>query len=115
MTEFNPENKEVLTYGECLKPAMEIVDRFAAAQYKRKYIAYTQKFLDEEPRDDGMTAEEIVNTNLGYFAGYYDDETRSRIEDLFICSHPVFGNIADGKPTSDEAFNDGIKKAKANE
>ena len=34
MTKFNPENKDVLTYGECLKPAMEIETKEDAEQFK---------------------------------------------------------------------------------
>jgi hypothetical protein len=33
MTKFNPENKEALTYGECLDPAMKITDEADAKQY----------------------------------------------------------------------------------
>lgn len=53
MTKFNPEQKETLTFGECLKPAMEITAEADALQYKRDYIAYTQKQLDKEPHPDG--------------------------------------------------------------
>lgn len=95
-TKFNPENKSSLTYDECLDPAMKITDQADADQYKRAYIAYTQGFLDVEPNENGMTAEQIVNANLGYYAGYYDTATRERVERLFRCAHPVFGAIKDG-------------------
>ena len=105
MTKFNPENKETLTFGECLGPAMEITDPEDARQYLTEYAKYTQKFLDKEPRDDNMTAQDICKVNLGYFAGYYDDETRVRVEKLFTCQHPIFGTIEDnGSPTPEEAF-----------
>lgn len=90
MTKFNPENKEVLTYGECLKPAMEITNKEDAIQYKKEYIEYTQRHLDKDPRDDNMTAEEIVNCNIGYFSGYYDSKVAERVKKLFNCSHPIF-------------------------
>lgn len=92
MTKFNPENKETLTYGEALGPAMEIIDKEDALQYKRDYIAHTQKYVDED-KNNHLSAEEIVNQNLGYYAGYYSDETRKRVEELFECSHPVFGKF----------------------
>jgi aromatic ring hydroxylase len=112
MTKFNPEGKETLTYGECLGPAMEITDPEDAQQYLEEYVKYTQKFLDKEPRDDDMTAEQICKTNLGYFAGYYDSETRVRVEKLFTCSHPIFGSIEkNGQPTAEEAFNLGKKQS----
>ena len=110
MRKFNPENKKGLTYGECLRPAMEITDKTEAKQYLADYVAFIQKTLDKEPRDDNMTAEQIAKANLGYFAGYYDDETRKRVESLFCCSHPIFGNIAKTGPISPkEAFEKGLK------
>lgn len=107
MTKFNSENKETLTYGECLSPAMKITDADDAQQYLRAYIAYTQKHLDKEPRENSKTAEQICKINLGYFAGYYDNETRERVEKLFCCSHPIFGSISNGSPTAEEAFEKG--------
>lgn len=108
MTKFNPENKKTLTYGECLKPAMEITDEADARQYLNDYVAFIQTSLDAEPRKDNMTAARIAGVNLGYFAGYYDSETRQRVERLFDCSHPVFGSIAkNGTPTTGEALEAG--------
>jgi hypothetical protein len=116
MTEFNPENKDTLTIGETLGPAMEITDPEDAQQYFIDYVAHIQKFLDKEPRDDDMTAEEIAKTNLGYFAGYYDNETRERVEKLFTCAHPIFGSIKDvGPPTPEQAFKMGEDLAKNNQ
>lgn len=112
MTKFNPDNKETLTYGDCLHPAMKITDPEDAQQYLRAYIAYTQKHLDKEPRTDSKTAEEICKINLGYFAGYYDDETRKRVEKLFCCSHPIFGSIeSNGSSTAEQAFEAGRQSA----
>lgn len=84
MTKFNPENKKSLTYGECLHPAMEITDESDAQQYLADYIAY----IKTSPCKDGMAGEQIASANLGYFAGYFDNETRERVERLFKCSHP---------------------------
>src|ERR1035437_5598890 len=111
MTKFNPQNKETLTYGEALKPAMEITDADDAAQYKADYIKFTEQFLNSNDgiSETGLNAEQIVNANLGYFAGYYDDKVRQRVEKLFNCSHPVFGSIEqNGPPTSKEAFECGL-------
>jgi hypothetical protein len=50
-------------------------------------------------------AEAIQRSNLGYFAGYYNNETRERVERLFQCEHPIFGSIAkNGPPTAEQAF-----------
>ena len=113
MTKFNPENKETLTYGECLGPAMEITDPADANQYFDAYVKHIQKYLDKEPRDDNMTAADIAKTNLGYYAGYYDNDTRVRVEKLFTCSHPYFGSIEqNGVPSAAEAFEMGTITAK---
>src|SRR5438270_427355 len=54
-------------------------------------------------------AERIERDNLAYFAGYYDDQTRQRVETLFKCAHPVFGSIAEnGPPTTKQAFQMGV-------
>jgi hypothetical protein len=101
MTKFNPENKETLTYGECLSPAMSITDKSDANQYLNAYVNYIQKHLDKEPRSDNKTALEIAKINIGYYAGYYDTETSKRVNRLFDCHHPIFGDLT---PTSKEAF-----------
>jgi len=112
MTKFNPENKDTLTYGECLSPAMEIKSLKDAKQYFEAYVNHIQKYLDSEPRDDNMTAEDIARTNLGYFAGYYNDETRERVESLFTCSHPIFGTIkTHGQPSAEQALRSGMDLA----
>ena len=105
MTPFNPENKEVLTYGDCLNPAMKITEQDDADQYFVSYVAYIQQWLERESRADDMMAEDIAKINLGYFAGYYDSETRERVERLFRCKHPIFGAIAtEGQPSAKEAY-----------
>lgn len=112
MTKFNPLNKEELTYDETLDPAMHITDQADADQYKKNYIAFIQKHLDkEEPRTDDMTAEQIANSNLGYYAGY--GYNRERVEKLFKCAHPIFGAIDEnGEPTVEQAFTAGIELGK---
>jgi len=100
MTKFNPSNKESLNYGEALDPIFKITDKEDAMQYKKAYILFTRKFVESEAK-----AEEIVNANIGYYAGYGSNKDRSRIEELFECSHPVFGSVKkNGVPTGKEAF-----------
>lgn len=106
MIKFNPESKEILTYGECLSPAMEITDIENAKQYLNGYVAYLQKHLDNEPRDDNKTALEIAKINLGYWAGYYSDTVSKRVKELFNASHPIFGDVI---PTAKQAFQCGLQ------
>lgn len=110
MTKFNPENKDALSFGECLHPAMKITDQADADQYLKDYTAFIQKHLDEKPRSDDKTAEEIAKINIGYFAGYFDHETNVRVQRLFQCTHPIYGS---SWPTTDEAFAAGMIHAKS--
>lgn len=110
MTKFNPENKSILTYGEALTPAMRITDQADADQYKSDYIAYQERHITNGRSESGMTAEQMVNANLGYYAGYCTDEVRERVERLFKCSHPIFGSIKEnGIPSNQEALKCGLE------
>lgn len=51
-------------------------------------------------------AKKIAKKNIGYWAGYYDEETARRIWRLFRTEHPVFGKRWPGPR---EAFQLGVK------
>ena len=58
--------------------------------------------------------ENIQRSNLGYYAGYFSNEVRERVERLYKCEHPIFGAIAKkGPPTPEQAFAMGLKMGKA--
>lgn len=110
MTQFNPDHKTTLTFGETLLPAMSITEQADADQYLADYVAYLETELTKTPRTD-LTAEQIAKANLGYYAGYFDDATRTRVERLFQCAHPVFGAFEDnGDPSPEAAFALGFAK-----
>jgi len=93
-----------ITIGEKYTPAMELTELADATAYFEKCVRHTITWGKSR-----QEAEEIERQNLGYFAGYYDDETRLRVERLFQCAHPIFGSIAEhGAPTQEEAFNMGV-------
>jgi len=91
MVKFNPENKEILTFGECLDPTAEISSEEEAEQYLKDYTEYVQNALNKNPRNDEMTALDICKINIGYYSGYLDSETAERVKKLFNCKHPIFG------------------------
>jgi len=91
--------KKEITYGEKYGPAMEITDQELADSYFNECVEHSMTFGHSREQ-----AEEIERKNLGYFAGYYDHETRLRVEELFSCKHPIFGSAEAGKPTPEEAF-----------
>jgi hypothetical protein len=79
---------------------MKITDQAKADAYFEELVRTCGK-----PRAE---AETIERANLGYYAGYYDDETRARVERLFNCVHPIFGPIAqNGPPSARDAFEAG--------
>lgn len=96
-----PEN---LTIGEAYDPAMEITDQEEADRYFLMLVGMSMK--NGQSREE---AEKIQRANLSYYAGYYDSETRTRVENLFRCAHPIFGPISKGEPTAEEAFEMGKK------
>lgn len=102
-----------ITWDAKYDPAMNIYTQEEADEY---FEACVQHFLRLQMQDGFSPkrdlAEQIERTNLGYWAGYYDNETRARVEKLFNCAHPVFGAIAEcGPPTPEEAFKMGMQWA----
>ncbi len=103
-----------ITIGDKYGPAMAITDQSQADEY---FEACVQQNLRQQARanktPDRAEAEKIERINLGYYAGYYDAETRARVERLFRCAHPIFGEITkNGSPTFDQALNAGCELAK---
>lgn len=100
-----------MKYAESYDVAMLIADDQELAN--KLFDAMVRTTLDAK-RDDAVAfsrdqAEKLVRDNLGYYAGYYDDATRERVERLFKCQHPYFGPIKDGKPTPEECFRLGVE------
>lgn len=99
-----------MAFGEIYGPAMVIEDQVDADLHFEKLV-WELVLLD--PERDRVECERIVRENLAYFAGYYDGETRARVERLFSCEHPIFGAIAvNGRPTAEEAFQLGVEMGK---
>lgn len=104
-----------VTIGDKYRPAMEIENPAEAAAY---FEACVQHYMSASQRL-GKTvthevAENIERANLGYFAGYYGNDVRERVERLFNCAHPVFGAITEnGAPTPEEAFLKGLEAGRA--
>jgi len=94
-------NLDVL-YGR----AMVITDQAEADMYLDTLITYRMENTECASREE---AEQIERSNLGYWAGYYSNETRARVERLFRCEHPYFGSIAkNGPPSPEQALAIGV-------
>lgn len=102
--EATPLAKDI-TIGDKYRPAMEIQTQEEADAYFQKLVEHMVVRGHTRPE-----AERIERSNLGYFAGYYGEDTRERVERLFNCEHPIFGKFAVyGSPTFKEALERGIK------
>lgn len=76
MTEFNPENKKQLSYGESIGTLLKINDKEDAQQYFNEYI----KYLRREMKDISYPAEDVAKKNVQYYMRYYDNETQEKIK-----------------------------------
>ena len=89
-----------ITIGAKYDPAMKITDQAEADRYFEECVEHCMRFAHSREE-----VERIERSNLGYYAGYYSDETRRQVERLFRCEHPVFGSIAEkGAPTAEQAY-----------
>lgn len=77
------------TIGEVYGPVIEITTEEDARAYLEELITERMQLFNET-RD---RAAYIVHLNLGYYSGYFSEETRQRIQKLFDVSHPVFGKF----------------------
>ncbi len=96
---------KIMTIGEIGDPAMSITDQAKADKYFEALVQRAMKYFGQTRKQ----AEGITRSNLGYYAGYYDHETRLQVERLFNCAHPIFGKAITYKPTLEEAFNSGVE------
>ena len=91
--------------------AMSIQTQEEADEFFERLIEHCMK---QAPHMCRPQMERRQRENIGYFAGYYDNETRRRVERLFKCAHPIFGPISEnGPPTPEQAFEMGKKFAEA--
>lgn len=102
---------EKTTMREKYDPAMSITEQAEADAYFKRCVEHTMCYAEDPRYATREGAEDVERQNLGYFAGYYDSETRRRVERLFRCAHPVFGSMEQfGKPTPDAAFQSGLER-----
>lgn len=100
--------KKNITIGEKYGPTIKITDAKQAQKYFAKCVEHTMRFGHSRQK-----AEQIERSNIGYYAGYDTHRTRLRVEKLFNCQHPLFGEAKNGVPTSKEAFEMGCKRGKS--
>lgn len=89
--------------GELFDIARQITDKRKAKFFFNAYVHFV---MFENQTMDWSEAEAVVHSNLGYFAGYYDDKVRDHILEMYGSAHPIFGT---SHPTTEEAFEAGKK------
>lgn len=74
MTPFNPENKDVLSYGESIGTLLEINNRDDAKNYFDQYVMYLARKMPNEP-----SPKSIAIANIKYYMGYYSKDVERKI------------------------------------
>ena len=94
-----------LSIGELYGPAMDIASQAEADEY---FELLVERNLRVNAGHGRAAAESVERQNLDYYAGYFSNETRERVEKLFRTAHPFFGALAvNGPPTVETAYNIG--------
>jgi len=88
------------SFREMLAPAMKITEPKEATEYLEAMVQHNMERHGQSREE----ATHIQKSNLAFFAGYYDHETRLRVENMFGCIHPVFGAAVDGPMSPQKAF-----------
>lgn len=86
--------QDKITIGDKYGPAMEITDQAEADAYFEQCVEH----LMRNGNCSREQAERIERQNLGYYSGYYGNETMARVAKLFRCSHPIFGSPIAAEP-----------------
>jgi hypothetical protein len=93
--------KRLTTMGEVMEEALhllELDDPLLLTEFIDDYGTYLEGL---NPEKDGR---ELARQNLGYMAGYYDQEIATQVYNSFECEHPIFGREF---PSPEEAFEKG--------
>jgi hypothetical protein len=100
------------TIGELYNPCSDIDTKEQADLYFNLLVDRTMKTgiqrVSGGPSLSCLREEaiELQKKNIGYWSGYFDNETADRMMQLFSCSHPVFGT---SHPSPEEALEMGRK------
>lgn len=98
--------RKMVDYKDLLERAMKVDSKASASQILESIIRVSMR----QNNLSRAKAMKYAKENLAYYAGYYDDDTRRRVEKFFECEHPFFGSIEKyGPPTPEEAFAMGQK------
>lgn len=102
-------NHKCYTCGQQFESAMKCETPADAERWMDAEVKHAVQFHGQTVTE----AVEIIKSNLGYMAGYYDDAAAQKIKRLFSAVHPIFG-MADYHKSFDStaALAAGIEMAK---
>lgn len=75
------------TTGELYTPAMQVESEQEARDYMEFLVTHHMETWHKSREESEAT----VRQNIGYYAGYFDQETFDRVMRLYGVEHPVFG------------------------
>lgn len=102
---MNYRGKNYNTIGEVFNLALKLAKEDPSGEAKDFFYEYVN-YISTTNHYSWDKSIEIAKSNLGYFAGYYNQEVCDIIYKTYQCSHPIFGD----KPfdvSPEEAFNKG--------
>jgi hypothetical protein len=79
-----------LTIGQKYDPIVKLAKTPDKAKAYLEGLILFHEHTYNQSREE---AEEIQYSNVGYYAGYMDEQTRHEIYQAFGVAHPIFGRI----------------------
>lgn len=77
--------------GKIFRKALDIAENHPE-EAKEFLTEYANAIRDANPLMSEEEATKAALNNLGYFAGYYNSDTRDKISKVYGAVHPIFGN-----------------------
>lgn len=97
------------TYRDLLDPLFKITDKEEAKEYFNDYVQF---LMHDDPDLSEEQALDVAKSNVGYWGGYQDIDTRMRIERLLDVEHPYLGKAKEKQYTPEEILQMGIELGK---
>jgi hypothetical protein len=79
MTKFNPDNLDIVTYGEMFDYAIQAETKEEAKQYLNDYATY----IMEKTGNDFGASFSMAKENLCYYTRLYDNDTIAMVFELY--------------------------------
>lgn len=96
------------TYRDLLDPLFKITDEEEAKEFFNDYVHW----LEADGQLTHEKALDVAKSNVGYWGGYQDIDTRMRIERLLDVEHPYLGKAKEKQYTPEEILQMGIELGK---